>query len=144
MSKKLVIFFVLSSLLIQNNVSAQFKPKTENLETVEGKFVEKSDSSEAPLVISLDQALQIALSENISVRVADQEIKKADYAKKGTYSSLFPQVSGSGAFQRTIKKQVMYFDMDMDSMIPGGGKPGGNDQPGGEAEWFYKLGFATC
>lgn len=84
---------------------------------------EAAAETEAPLVLSLEQALKIALSENLSVRIADEEIRKQEYAEKGSYSALFPQVSGTGSFQRTIKKQVMYFDMDMGSMFPGG-KPG--------------------
>ena len=60
--------------------------------------------------LTLEDAVKIALSENASVRVADKEIERAEYAKKGTYASLFPQVNGTGTFQRTIKKQVMYMD----------------------------------
>ena len=63
--------------------------------------------------LSLDQALQIALSENASVKVADLEIQRTGYARKGTYASLFPQIDGSGSYQRTIKKQVMYMDFAM-------------------------------
>ena len=74
-----------------------------------------------PVVLTLDDALVIALSENISVKVADKEITRSQYALKGTYASLFPQVDGSGSYQRTIKKQVMYMDFDMSSMMGGGG-----------------------
>lgn len=80
-----------------------------------------------PTVITLEQALQIALSENASVKVADKEIERTGYARKGSYSSLFPTIDGSGMFQRTIKKQVMYMDFDMSSI---GGI--GGDIPGGE------------
>lgn len=62
-------------------------------------------------VITLDQALQIALSENVSVKVADKEIERTKYAKKGTYATLFPQIDASASFQRTIKKQMMYVDI---------------------------------
>ena len=58
----------------------------------------------APTVITLEDALRIALSENVSVKVADKEIERAEYARKGTYASLFPQVAASGSFNRTIKK----------------------------------------
>ena len=71
----------------------------------------------SPKVISLDQAIEIALSENASVKVADMEIERTGYARKGTYASLFPQIDGNANYQRTIKKQVMYMDFDM----PGGG-----------------------
>ena len=44
------------------------------------------------------------------------EIERTGYARKGTYASLFPQISGSGSYQRTIKKQVMYMDFDIGGM----------------------------
>ena len=78
-----------------------------------------SDSA-APVVLTLDKALEIALSENVSVRVADMDIKRSEYAKKGSYASLLPQVDASASYMRTIKKQVMYMDgdsFDFGSMI---------------------------
>ena len=79
----------------------------------------KADTS--AVVITLEDALKIALSENVAVKVADKEIERSQYAKKGTYSSLFPQVSGSGSYQRTIKKQIMYMDSDSGDDEEGGG-----------------------
>jgi len=64
-----------------------------------------------PTVITLEQALVIALSENSSIKIADKEIERTGYAKKGTYASLFPQIDGSATYQRTIKKQRMYMDI---------------------------------
>ena len=95
--------------------------------------LEKAKSSETPVVITLEQALEIALSENVSVKVADLEIKRAQYAKKGAYASLFPQIDLSGSYQRTIKRQVMYMDFDMSSImgsIPGMGGGAGEETPG--------------
>lgn len=77
------------------------------------------DTTAAPTFLTLEDALRIALSENVSVKVADMEIERTGYARKGTYASLFPQVNGSGSYQRTIKKQVMYMDFDIGGM--GGG-----------------------
>ena len=68
------------------------------------------------LVLTLEDALKIALSENVSVKVADKEVERARYARKGTYASLFPQIDGSASYQRTIKKQVMYMDFDMGNL----------------------------
>ena len=64
------------------------------------------------VVLTLEDALKIALSENISVKVADKEITRTEYAKKGAYAALFPNIDGTASFQRTIKKQVMYMDGD--------------------------------
>ena len=65
---------------------------------------------QAAEVVTLDQALEIALSENLTVQVADMEVTKTGYARKGTYAALFPQVNFSADYQRTIKKQVMYME----------------------------------
>ena len=90
---------------------------------------EVSDSTQTATIITLNDALKIALTENVSVQVADKEIERTGYAKKGTYASLFPQIDITGAYQRTIKKQVMYMDMDMSSFMPGGdtGSDSGSD-----------------
>lgn len=86
------------------------------------------------VVLTLEDALKVALSENISVKVADKEIQRASYAKKGTYAALFPQVDASAAFQRTIKKQVMYMDFDMGSLGLGGGAPSGQESGSGSGK----------
>ena len=86
--------------------------------------VQQADSSAAPKLINLEQALHIALSENASVKVADMEIERTGYARKGTYASLFPQIDGNASYQRTIEKQVMYMDFDMGDI---GGAGGGSD-----------------
>lgn len=81
---------------------------------------QEADSTQTATVITLEDALKIALSENASVRVADKEIERSGYAKKGTYASLFPQIDLTASFMRTIKKQVMYMDMDMSKIMGGG------------------------
>ena len=79
-----------------------------------------ADTTSAPTLLTLEDAIRIALSENASVKVADKEVERTGYARKGTYASLFPQINGSASYQRTIKKQVMYMDgggFDMSSML---------------------------
>ena len=77
-------------------------------------------AGDTTLVLSLEDAIRIALSENTSVKVADLEVQRQEYAHKGTYAALFPQVSGSGSYQRTIKKQVMYMGGSSDDENGGG------------------------
>ncbi len=88
-------------------------------------------AQEAPAAISLDEAIQIALSENASVKVADLEIERTGYARKGTYASLFPKVDGTGSYQRTIKKQVMYMDFNFGGAGAGAGSGEGSQAAGG-------------
>ena len=98
------------------------------LTTVLAVSLQPADSVPDPTPITLEQAIQIAVTESPTVKVADLEIEKTGYARKGTYSSLFPTIDGSGAYQRTIKKQVMYMDFDMGAM--GGGAGTGTDEAG--------------
>lgn len=87
-----------------------------------------AQTNQEALSITLDDALEIALSENPTIRIADREVTKQQYAKKGTYASLFPQVDFSAGYQRVIKKQTMY----MDGMsIPGTEESEGSSDAGG-------------
>ena len=64
-----------------------------------------------PIQLTLDQALEIALSESNTIKIADMTIEKTGYARKGSYASLYPNVNISGSYQRTLQKQVMVMDM---------------------------------
>ena len=90
------LFFTLAALICVATVSAS---------TQENEAVA---SSSEPLVLTLEQALQIALSENPTVKIADLTIEAKKYAKKGTYSALWPDISASGTYQRYIKKQTFH------------------------------------
>ena len=82
-------------------------------------YVQAQDSSSAlrqaqgpqALQLTLDQTLEIALSESTTVKIADMTVEKTGYAKKGSYASLYPNVNISGSYQRTLQKQVMVMDM---------------------------------
>lgn len=61
-------------------------------------------SQSGTLVLTLDDALKIALSESPTVKIADQTIEAKKYAKKGTYAALWPEISASASYQRYIAK----------------------------------------
>ena len=121
--KKLAVTAVIiaGALLSQTDAFAQYRTDAQAI-------IDEAKSSETPVIITLEQALEIALSENVSVKVADMEIKRAEYAKKGSYAALYPQIDLSGAYQRTIKKQVMYMDFDMSSLMGGAGAGAGTGE----------------
>ena len=131
MKKSVVIAaLVAGTFMVPFSASAQYKTKeASEKDSQTQEILAQAESSETPVVITLEQALEIALSENVSVKVADMEIERTGYAKKGTYAALFPQIDASAAYQRTIKKQVMYMDFDMSSL---GGLLGGGAGEGGE------------
>lgn len=85
-------------------------------------FVANAQEQQAPpITINLERAIEIALNENPTVKIADLEIQKKKYAKKSNQSALYPQIDLVGQYTRAIKKQVMYMDgaFDMtESMMP--------------------------
>ena len=76
----------------------------------------KAQQAQDSVIISLDQAIEIALDESRTIKIADISIEKSGYAKKGSYAALYPNISASGSYQRTIKKQVMAMDFGGQSM----------------------------
>ena len=64
------------------------------------------------LRLTLDQALEIALSESNTIKMADMTVEKSGYAKKGSYAALYPNVGINGSYQRTLQKQVMVMDFN--------------------------------
>ena len=72
--------------------------------------------AQEPLRLTLDQALEIALTESNTLKIADMTVEKSGYAKKGSYASLYPNVSISSSYQRTLLKQVMVMDMGGQAM----------------------------
>ncbi len=97
-------------------------------DNTEKDSVTENPADTSVVSLTLEDALKIALSENVSVKVADKEIQRTTYAKRGAYAALFPQIDGSAAYQRTIKKQVMYMDFDMGSLGGGASQGGGDGQ----------------
>jgi outer membrane protein TolC len=72
--------------------------------------------AQEPLQLTLEQALEIALSESNTIKIADMTVEKTGYAQKGSYAALYPNVNISGSYQRTLLKQVMVMDMGGQTM----------------------------
>ena len=71
-----------------------------------------AQSAEQPtLTLTLEQALEIALSESPTIKVAEQEIEIKRYAKQETYSSLYPRFDLTAQYQRVLAKQTMSMDL---------------------------------
>lgn len=65
--------------------------------------------------LSRQECLDIALQDNPTVKIADLEIKKVDYAKKETLASVFPSIDFTGAYQRSIELQTIRMDFGGES-----------------------------
>lgn len=63
------------------------------------------------LRLSRQECISIALSESQTLKVADLDVKKADYSKKEVLANLFPTLDFTGAYQRSIELQSMNMSM---------------------------------
>ena len=65
--------------------------------------------------LSREQCIEIALQDNPTVKIADWEVKKVDYAKKETLASVFPSIDFSTSYQRSIELQTIRMDFGGES-----------------------------
>ena len=59
------------------------------------------------LTLSINEAIELALSDNPTVKVAYLEIERYDYVRKQTLASLYPSVDVSGQYSLAIRRQEM-------------------------------------
>ena len=108
----------------------------------------KAQETSRVLPITLGEAIEIGLSENPTVIIADQEIQRMEYARKEASGNLLPNISGTGNFTHNIQKQKMFmggggFDFgsmlgptfqDLFANIPAEYQPDWNNLGGGGGE----------
>ena len=64
-------------------------------------------TAQETLRLTLDKAIEIALSDNPTIEVANQTVELKKISDKETVLGLLPEASLAGAYTRTIKKQTM-------------------------------------
>ncbi len=75
----------------------------------------------AQQVITLDDAIRIALENNRDLKIADLETQKADAQVRQAYGLAMPSVTASGDYARALKKQVFFLPAKfMDPDAPDG------------------------
>lgn len=77
--------------------------------------VATSQVSEEQLNLTLESAVELALDQNLTVKIADQEIKRVDWLTKENWYALLPGVSASGQYTNNVLKPVFFSDF-----FPGG------------------------
>lgn len=82
-------------------------------------FMGKAQDEQPVLHLTIDKAIEIALSESPVVNVANLEVQKKKYARRSAQSALYPQIDAMGQYTRTIQKMVTYMDgaFDMKGMF---------------------------
>jgi outer membrane protein len=73
------------------------------------------EQSEGVLSLTLDKAVEIALDQNLTVRIADEEVTRVDWLRKENWYALFPDLNGSAQYTNNVLKPVFFSDF-----FPGG------------------------
>ncbi len=66
-----------------------------------------SAQNSGELSLTLDQAVDLALSENPTIKIAELEVERYDYVRKSTVGSLIPSLSVDGSFNHTLINQAI-------------------------------------
>ena len=82
-------------------------------------------SGQETLRLTLERAIEIALADNPTIKIAEQDIQLKEMAKLETTMGLLPEASLAGSYQRTIEKQTMVmnnmqFKVGVNNMYTGG------------------------
>ena len=126
-SKFLRTFFFTAALL---GIFSSYAQTADNIDVIaveQGNSLSTITVEETP-VFTLERCLEIALSNNPTIRVADLEIERVDYSKKDVLAQLLPTVAFGANYNRTLAKQVAYMDFDLGSF--GGGFGDDSETPG--------------
>ncbi len=68
------------------------------------------------LKVDLNKALEIALSDNPTIKIADKEVERVDYSKKSSWYGLIPTLNATGqAAKYVIPAKMAMFGSVMDS-----------------------------
>lgn len=70
-----------------------------------GVFV--AAEAQQKLELTLNKALDIALSDNPTITVANLEVQRYDYVRKQALSSLYPQIDASAQYALALRRQEM-------------------------------------
>lgn len=74
---------------------------------------------ESVLKLDLETALRIAHDNNPTIKIADIEIQRVDYAKKEAIGALLPSLNAVGQYTDNVMKQVMFMPESFSALMGG-------------------------
>ena len=74
---------------------------------VQAQELSTEAAQQGQLSLSLDEAIEIALSDNPTIKVANLEIERYDYVRKQAVSTLYPQIDASAQYSLALRRQEM-------------------------------------
>ncbi|MDE6648751.1 MAG: TolC family protein [Muribaculaceae bacterium] len=74
-------------------------------------LMEAIGSNADSIPVSREECIDIALSQSPTIRIADLEVKRVNFAKRETIGNLLPQIGFSLSYQRSIELQTIRMNM---------------------------------
>ena len=74
---------------------------------------------ESVLKLDLETALRIAHDNNPTIKIADIERQRVDYAKKEAIGALLPSLNAVGQYTDNVMKQVMFMPESFSALMGG-------------------------
>ncbi|MDD2530109.1 MAG: TolC family protein [Bacteroidales bacterium] len=74
---------------------------------------------ESILKLDLETALKIAHDHNPTIKIAEYEIQRVDYAKKEAIGALLPSLNAVGQYTDNVMKQVMFMPESFSALMGG-------------------------
>jgi outer membrane protein TolC len=107
--KRTVLVAAVTLATVTVAVAQQPETPAQQAETPEQQAETPAQQAETAKTLTLDlqKALDIALSENPTIKVADMEIERFDYVRKEAIGSHLPQLSAGGQYTLSVVKQEM-------------------------------------
>jgi len=72
-----------------------------------GFWMRSYAQNQEPITLTLEKALEIAMSENPTIKVAEQEIQKVDYSKKSAWYNILPSLGASAQYAKYLAPATM-------------------------------------
>lgn len=76
--------------------------------------------STAPVTMTLEAAIRVALDQNYALRGNRLDVQNADAQVRGAWGQLFPQVSASGSYTRNVVQANPFAGSDLGGLFGGG------------------------
>ena len=75
--------------------------------TFSGLCVQAQNQKQEPISLTLETALEIAMSNSPTIKVAEQEIRKVDYSQKSAWYNILPSLDASAQYAKYLKPASM-------------------------------------
>lgn len=99
------VHFLFAVLLFAGTISANAQYR--NGDYYQPNTIQQDDT----LRLTIDEALQVALNDNLQIKIAGEEIARVDYLKKENWYQLLPSLNGQAGYNYNLLKPAIIMEI---------------------------------